>query len=237
MSLEQIKNLVDGKSVILVGNSVEIMDYELAEFIDSHDIVVRFGKAITADKIEQKSIGEKIDIWVTGSFRLPIVKTDFMKEAHILFNRSRPELYKKEKIDTNSLEYAKNNFEFTEMFSDEEIFTINKSNDIDSEKLFTQRLSGGLWTIQYFSEKVKTQKSLTIIGFDFFTKYTDKLRSGKFNHYSWHRPIGTIEIEDSHNSNLERKIVEKLEQNGKLYWKKLSDLSTKLIVDTKFGKF
>lgn len=237
MSLEEIKNLVNDRSVLLVGNSVEIMNYELAEFIDSHDIVVRFGKAITADKIEQKSVGKKIDIWVTGSFRLPLVKTDFMEEAHILFNRSRPQLNKVQSIDEESLSISKKTYNFTEMFSDIEIETMNELYGIDSNKLFTQRFSGGLWTIKYFTQSVKTQKSLSIIGFDFFKKYTNRTRSGNFNCYSWHRPIGVTETENVHSGDLERQIVEKIEKDGDLEWIKLSNESKELIINTKYGKF
>ena len=46
--VESIKELVKDKSIIFVGNSVEIMHYEHADFIDSHDIVVRFGRAMEA---------------------------------------------------------------------------------------------------------------------------------------------------------------------------------------------
>ena len=45
---QSIKELVRNKSIIFVGNSVEIMHYKHADFIDSHDIVIRFGRAMEA---------------------------------------------------------------------------------------------------------------------------------------------------------------------------------------------
>ena len=45
---QSIKRLVKDKSIIFVGNSVEIMHHKHADFIDSHDIVVRFGRAMEA---------------------------------------------------------------------------------------------------------------------------------------------------------------------------------------------
>jgi hypothetical protein len=43
-----IDNLFKDKRVILVGNSVEIMNFAYGPYIDSFDVVVRFGKALAA---------------------------------------------------------------------------------------------------------------------------------------------------------------------------------------------
>ena len=53
-----IKELVRNKSIIFVGNSVEIMHYKHADFIDSHDIVIRFGRAMEATPKQEESIGK-----------------------------------------------------------------------------------------------------------------------------------------------------------------------------------
>ena len=49
--VESIQQFVKDKRIIFVGNSVEIMNHKLAEFIDSYDIVVRFGRAIEANEL------------------------------------------------------------------------------------------------------------------------------------------------------------------------------------------
>ena len=69
--VERIQEFVKDKKIIFVGNSVEIMNHKLADFINSYDIVVRFGRAIEANKLHEESIGTKVDIWVTGQFRAP----------------------------------------------------------------------------------------------------------------------------------------------------------------------
>lgn len=61
-----LDELFEDKDVILVGNSVEIMNHELGEWIDSFDTVIRFGKAIEANEKEQKAVGKKISAWLTG---------------------------------------------------------------------------------------------------------------------------------------------------------------------------
>ena len=70
--VQSIKELVKDKRIVFVGNSVEIMNYKLADKINSYDIVVRFGRAMQANKLQEESIGTKVDIWVTGQFRAPI---------------------------------------------------------------------------------------------------------------------------------------------------------------------
>ena len=57
---EQILEILENKNIILVGNSIEIMNYEKGEFIDSHDVVIRMGKGIPRwDR--DIHIGKKID--------------------------------------------------------------------------------------------------------------------------------------------------------------------------------
>ena len=71
--VESIQELVKNKRVIFVGNSVEIMEHNLADFIDSYDIVVRFGRALEFILKTRthfpKRLGTQADIWVTGQFR------------------------------------------------------------------------------------------------------------------------------------------------------------------------
>ena len=70
--VESIQEFVKNKRVVFIGNSVEIMNYKLADKINSYDIVVRFGRAMQVNKLQEESIGTKVDIWVTGQFRAPM---------------------------------------------------------------------------------------------------------------------------------------------------------------------
>ena len=54
--VESIRDLVKGKRIVFVGNSVEIMKHKLADKINSYDIVVRFGRAIGANKLQEESL-------------------------------------------------------------------------------------------------------------------------------------------------------------------------------------
>ena len=94
--VERIQQLVKNKRVVFVGNSVEIMNHKLADKINSYDIVVRFGRAIEANKLQEESLGTKVDMWVTGQFRAPCYnrlrtecKVGRFKNVEILVNRCR----------------------------------------------------------------------------------------------------------------------------------------------------
>ena len=99
--VERIQEFVRNKKIVFVGNSVEIMKHKLAKKIDSYDIVVRFGRAMSATSEQEKSIGKRCDIWVTGQFRAPIYKTlrkEFdnleSKKAQIFNNENKYQLEK-----------------------------------------------------------------------------------------------------------------------------------------------
>lgn len=233
MNLDDVKQFFANKNVILVGNSVELMNHEYADFIDSHDIVVRFGKAIAANEREKKSIGRKIDVWVTGSFRAPMIESEphksDLKDVLILYNQSRVHMtkpYPKPKCVQNSFD----------LFSDEEVIEFNKLNDIEEGNIHARRMSVGLWTIKFMCEKIQTYRSLTIIGFDFFAKYTKKKRGGESDPCSWHLPISTI-YRETHWHEQEVKIVQKYADLNLLKWIILSDLCKQEIKNTKYGKF
>ena len=224
------------KDVVLVGNCVEIMNHDYAEFIDSHDIVVRFGKGIEANEKEQRSVGKKLDVWVTGDFRSKMVNIEpyktMLADVPILYNRAR--IHVARTIDCKKIPEVEHSLD---MFSDKEILDINASIGVKDGDPDSRRLSAGMWTIMFFCEKVKNYKSLTLIGFDFFKKPTSSMRQGSaYMPYSWHRPISTGKRE-THWHEQEVSIVERLQSEGKLKWIILSDLKDEVIHTTKNGRF
>ena len=121
--MDSIREFVKDKSVLFVGNSVEIMEHNLAKFIDGFDIVVRFGRAISTNKRQQKCVGKKCDIWITGQFRAPEYhknKKEFTtgkyKNTKILVNRCRGNFKLRNWVLENRL--PKDFPAYTEMYSD-----------------------------------------------------------------------------------------------------------------------
>ena len=59
-----LQKVTEGKRLILVGNSVEILQYQYGDYIESFDTVVRFGQGYPMTR--KLSLGSRTDIWVTG---------------------------------------------------------------------------------------------------------------------------------------------------------------------------
>ena len=231
--VEGIQEFVKNKRVLFVGNSVEIMNYKLANKINSYDVVVRFGRAMQSTKLQEESIGTKVDIWVTGQFRAPIYKhmnkeftTGKYKDVKILVNRCRGNLQLK---DWNFEEHLPKGMPHTQMYTDKEIIDIMKSFDKDILGCKDLRPSAGFLTILWFVNKVKTYKSLDLIGFDFFAKSVEERGVDKTGHvsaanpHSWHLPVYMVPI-GAHDKDLEQQYVSFLERKGLLKWNVLSNL-------------
>jgi len=215
---ETLQKLTENKNIILVGNSVEIMQYDFGKYIDSFDTVVRFGKGVPELK-NYEHIGSRTDIWITGWLRMNFY--DAFKDAYPLFNRSR--------IHLDKYPHHRGEPPFGhkyDMFSDEELYEIFKSvgakNNTPKEG---KRPSAGFLGILFFIQKCK-YKSLTIIGFDFFSK-TLPVKTGGDYPSSWHMPIN-MGNKNPHNPH-EKDIVKKWEKEGKLNWKILSNLDSEML--------
>lgn len=233
MDIESFRAYIAGKKVLLVGNSTEMMNHENAALIDSYDVVVRFGRGIDYDDRQAIAIGKKLDVWVTGGFRVDMLNypkfRDMTKDAKILFNRARLHVTKPLAINPNLKDYLA-------MFEDSEILDFMSCHGIKDGDKDAHRFSVGIWAMKFFIEKVATQKSLTIIGFDFFAKKTNKMRGGDYEPSSWHLPISTGKAE-THDHDQEVAVAQAFESSGLLEWIKLSDLRPEFINGSKYGNF
>jgi len=210
---------ISGKNIILVGNSVEILEYEYGAIIESYDVVVRFGRGVPRPDMV-KAIGKRTDIWVTGLLRQKYSK--FFPKAFKLFNRNR--IYIDKELPKNRLP----DFEYMEMFSDKELLELYKEcGYIDGDK-YELRPSAGFITLQYFTRVANDWKSLTLIGFDFFAKTYD-YKIGGAKPTSWHKPKALIN-QHPHNPSKERDYALKLESEGIIKWIKLSDFTMEDII-------
>ena len=109
-----LQKVTEGKRLILVGNSVEILQYQYGDYIESFDTVVRFGRGMPYDY--PSSLGSRTDIWVTGFLRMNCAK--FFNCVNLL-NRSRIHM------DRPPKDNLPKGVKFIEMFSDEEIVDIH----------------------------------------------------------------------------------------------------------------
>jgi len=237
--VESIQRAVKNKRIVFVGNSVEIMKHKLGKTIDSYDIVVRFGRALLATTEQEESIGTKCDIWATGQFRAPCfntAKTKFkkgkFKNTKILLNRCRGNFRLKDWILENRL--PENFPSYTEMYSDEELVEVMS---MFGKNLFKQDLrpSAGFITLLWFINKIKTYKSIDLIGFDFFAKtvHIPGLRDKRgtlsmADPHSWHLPCYVMD-KSAHDKDMEQQYVSFLERRGEVKWHLISDTNSSII--------
>ena len=243
--VQSIRELVKDKRIVFVGNSVEIMNYKLADKINSYDIVVRFGRAMQANKLQEESIGTKVDIWVTGQFRAPIYREmnyEFtkgkFKDVKILINRCRGNFGLK---DWKFEDHLPEGMPYTQMYTDREIVNIMKSFGKNILGIRELRPSAGFLTILWFINKVKTYKSLDLIGFDFFAKSIKERSKDKngtvsaADPHSWHLPVYMAPI-GAHDKDMEQEYMSFLKRKGLINWHVLSDLKESTVKYTNWMK-
>ena len=208
---ENLQKLTERKNIVLVGNSVEMLQHNLADYIESFDTVVRFGNGIPTSE-NWDSVGKRTDIWITGFLRYNKRKF-FPDNIPVLFNRSR--------IHLDKLPDHYPNYKVVEMFSDKELLSIFDLVGAKNNEVNGQRPSAGFVAIQYFLQKINFS-TLTLVGFDFFSKALS-ITAGFNSPYSWHIPVST-QTYNPHSSK-EKEIVVDLYERGVINWKILSDLN------------
>lgn len=205
-----LQELTDNKTILLVGNSVEILQHNLKDKIHSYDTVVRFGQGFPRKENEDR-IGNRTDIWVTGYLRQNYHRK--FPGALALHNRSRIHLNRPPKAGNPT-------FPHITMFTEDEIKDINKNLGVVENEPLGWRPSAGFWAILFFVRKCN-YKSLTLIGFDFFSKSLP-FKTGEDHPSSWHMPVSTVKI-NPHNPK-EKELVLEMRDKGILEWIILSDL-------------
>ena len=210
---QTLRDLTKNKSIVLVGNSVEILQHDLGEYIDNFDTVVRFGNGVP-DYTNFDSIGKRTDIWITGFLRYKKRK-HFPKDCAVLFNRSRVHL------GDDADERHNIRFKYVDMFSDKELVSIFNLVGAENHVAAGARPSAGFIAIQYFLQKTNFS-TLTLVGFDFFSKALP-IVAGANNPYSWHIPVSTIN--SNPHSPKEKEIVFDLYDKGIIDWKILTNLN------------
>ena len=166
-----IKQYKDSK-VIIVGNSPTVLNNELGDYIDSHDIVIRINKCTT--KGFEKNIGSKIDIWAT-------THPEYHKNPNNhdeLFTPDNDEnirqIWKRTpKVKLNNLPERYHKIDCFTMFKNSK-FRNNKKFVDYGKRLGKYELCTGLLTILSSTLFFKTP---TITGFSFYTESKGEISS------------------------------------------------------------
>lgn len=206
MSLLDIQEFVKDKNILLVGNNLSALEKEQGKFIDSFDIVLRFGKGLPDGR--EVYLGSRTDIWVTGGFRKTMRK--YLPNAtKVLYNSSTFGRSKEPELP---------DYEYTEMYTLKEIDEINSHYG----QIGNKRLSAGAITAHWLFYKVKTFKTMSLINFDFFhetTKFKDTRHDIANVASSWHLPLAipdfvlttdTPELHPAHDLLVEKRLFTEL---------------------------
>ena len=213
--IEVILDILENKNIVLVGNSVEILNHQKGNHIDSFDVVIRMGKGYPRPHYN-KFIGKKMDIWASGFLRAE-AHMDSIKVPKLL-NRTRIDLNKPREVDG----------EWVTMFTDEELFEIYDEFGYENNATLG-RPSNGFIVLLWLIKKAWVWKSLTLIGFDFFAK-SAPFKVGEMHPNSWHLPRNTVS-EIPHNVPAEKEYALEMSRNGIIKWEILSDLKEEILED------
>ncbi len=219
-SAKDILSILENKNVVLVGNSVEILNYEKGEFIDSHDVVIRMGRGVPRPR-HYEAIGKRTDLWATGFLRAEqMIKRPELKEVPKLLNRTRINLLTARSLEVDA--------EFHTMFTDNELLDLYEEfGYVNNETL--GRPSNGFIVLLWLIKKAWVWKSLTLVGFDFFAKKAP-FKVGAAYPNSWHLPRNSVD-EIPHNVPAEREYALEMSRNGVIKWEILSDLKSEILED------
>ena len=91
----ELAGFVNKKNIAVVGNSCSLFEQNYGEFIDSHDVVIRFNKPAIFYNGNEKTHGSKITLWSFAN------KKVFVK--HVLEKEENIDRIKKEFCHNNSI--------------------------------------------------------------------------------------------------------------------------------------
>ena len=153
--MHNLIKLLDGKQVLLIGNSSSILQQDKADFIDSHEFVIRFNLAPTNQSKYYHKIGKKIDGWfftmVSEDKCKRVYSSAKIKPKHCIRHSDKPLNIGQNNYFVNTETYRK---KFKELLKlDDGIWP-----------------SSGLCLTHYITEYCKA-KSLSLIGFDSFKNH------------------------------------------------------------------
>lgn len=152
-SLTELKELCEGKSIAIVGNAQSLLNMNLGNEIDSHDVVVRINQSVLSEYHILERIGYKCDIYTaSGAGMVP-------KNFH---KTTQPKLCYY--MTTLKREIAPSYFHF---------FPVDMWESLQKELNAGEevRPSTGLMTIYMIVNAVEF-KNINIYGFDFWNTKT-----------------------------------------------------------------
>ena len=177
-SLEELQNYCQGKRIIIVGNSNNLLSSTSGKLIDSYDIVVRINKGYQYTRtVLSDSIGSKTHILAIG-----------IKSAQLASTV----------IKNNLVDYILSPIIHSERLDYSNVFNVdNETYNFLKSSLGNFKPSTGISTYNFFNKFINFER-LDLIGFDFFASSTNQRNA--LGHFYVKDHCGTEELEFFKNS-------------------------------------
>ena len=154
VSLVELQEYCQGKRIIIVGNSSQMIGSNSRNIIDSYDIVIRINKGYQFRRTAlSDSIGSKTQILAIG-----------MKSAQLASTV----------IKSNSLDYILSPIIYSERLDYSNVFNVDdETYNLLKTSLGNFKPSTGISVYNFFNRFINFER-LDLIGFDFFTSSTNQ---------------------------------------------------------------
>ena len=154
VSLEELQEYCQGKRIIIVGNSSQMIGSNSRNIIDSYDIVVRINKGYQYRRTAlSSSIGFNTHILAIG-----------MKSAQLASTV----------IKSNSIDYILSPIIHSEILDYPNVYNVdNETYNLLKTSLGNYKPSTGISVYNFFNRFINFER-LDLIGFDFFTSSTNQ---------------------------------------------------------------
>lgn len=205
--INQLKEWLQYKSIIVIGNSIKMMQYDYGKLIDSYDVVVRLGKGLPDEPL-YPLLGSKTSIWFSGMLRAGLYNKANCKWK--ILTPSTKAIYDRDIfIPINKALLSEDFQPYRHYFwSDSLEETANYWSTLGFNK--DNRPSQGIICCDFLARRVGV--SFDVLGFDFFTEVINV--NGK-DYTSWHLPLKVGAVSDhAHSAVIEKDVMKKMIDNN-----------------------
>lgn len=171
-SLQELQQYCHGKSIIIVGNSTNLLSGNNHNLIDSYDIVVRINNGYKGkETLLNNYLGSKTNILSLG-----------IKSAVMAANV----------IQGNFVNYILSPIIYSDKLNYANVYNVSRETYTELKEVIGAKPSTGISTYNFFNKFIN-YKRLDLIGFDFFA--TSSMQRNQLGHIKVNDHLGNSELE------------------------------------------
>ncbi len=169
---QDIFSIVKNKTLAIVGSSPILKNSKMGNFIDTHDLTIRFNDAVLYYKDDPISYGSKCDIWAISGWSSEYDKNLNFKNHLNFYNTHLPYILGTRPLDNNNPKHQLKGLQMRgpifDMVKEIDCNYINIPKEIFNLDLLEGNfnISSGLATILFLLHY--SPKNISLLGFNFF---------------------------------------------------------------------